>query len=324
MNVQCERRAIDPVVEARKKELSENGLSKNAIKRLLKAPIVEARRQYQRQRDKEKRAEKRRALAATRREHAEREIASSHDDIDNSNECLHRTQRRAAARIEFEKKCSDNFVIVIDCGWDHLHSQRSHKSLAQQILYCYGAMRRAVRPCHLMLTGVSDQMKEQLLKCNLASWQCVSCYSEDYMDLIRSEECSDSAVQRLKSKELIYLTSDAEETMQTTSDAHAYVIGGIVDRNRFKGITYEKAKQQGVRTMKLPIKEHIELCATPVLTVNHVVDILLTESSTRSWEATLERVLPERKRRKATDEVVTGTDAAQVTATDDVHLSICC
>lgn len=49
-----------------------------------------------------------------------------------------------------------------------------------------------------------------------------------------------------------------------------YIIGGIVDRNRLKGITYKKAVEQGIETGKLPLDQVVDMgVATRVLTVNH-------------------------------------------------------
>ena len=49
-----------------------------------------------------------------------------------------------------------------------------------------------------------------------------------------------------------------------------YIIGGIVDHNRLKGVTYAKATQQGIATAKLPLDKCVAMgSATRVLTVNH-------------------------------------------------------
>ena len=103
---------------------------------------------------------------------------------------------------------------------------------------------------------------------------------------------SGSTVQQ---KQLVYLTSDAEETLETLDPSCAYIIGGIVDRNRLKGATYKKAVSQQVRTAKLPIKENFQMKATHVLTVNHVFEILLNYSQCHSWPEAIVRVLPQRK-----------------------------
>ena len=93
----------------------------------------------------------------------------------------------------------------------------------------------------------------------------------------------------------MYLTSDAEESLTSLDPSCAYIIGGLVDRNRLKGATYQKAKSLGIRTAKLPIREHVKLNATHVLTVNHVLEILLNFAATNSWPEALSCILPKRK-----------------------------
>ena len=99
----------------------------------------------------------------------------------------------------------------------------------------------------------------------------------------------------LKPKELVYLTSDATETLHTLDKNCTYIIGGIVDRNRYKKITYDKAQYQHIRTAKLPIHEYFQLTTTHVLTVNHVFEILLNYSKYNDWYEAIKQVIPSRK-----------------------------
>ena len=95
---------------------------------------------------------------------------------------------------------------------------------------------------------------------------------------------------------LIYLTSDAEETIETLDVSCTYIIGGIVDRNRLKGATYKKACSQNIKTAKLPIKENLtSLQSTHVLTVNHVIEILLNYMKFHSWSEAIKLAIPIRK-----------------------------
>ena len=73
----------------------------------------------------------------------------------------------------------------------------------------------------------------------------------------------------------MYLTADATETLEALDPGTAYIIGGIVDRNRYKRLCQEKAEKQGLRTARLPIDAHLKLAGTRVLTVNQVVAILV-------------------------------------------------
>lgn len=52
---------------------------------------------------------------------------------------------------------------------------------------------------------------------------------------------------------------------------------------------------QGIRTAKLPIREHLKMTRTHVLTVNHVFEILLRYREHGNWKKALETVMPPRK-----------------------------
>lgn len=49
---------------------------------------------------------------------------------------------------------------------------------------------------------------------------------------------------------LVYLSADAEETLTELKEDELYIIGGIVDRNRYKNLTSEKAAELGIRAAK--------------------------------------------------------------------------
>ena len=69
---------------------------------------------------------------------------------------------------------------------------------------------------------------------------------------------------------MVYLSADAEETLTELKDDEVYVIGGIVDRNRYKYLTLNKAKWKKecrVRT-RLPL-ELVRFHGSRVLTVNN-------------------------------------------------------
>ena len=74
-----------------------------------------------------------------------------------------------------------------------------------------------------------------------------------------------------------------------------YIIGGIVDRNRLKGITFSKAVKQDIATARFPIDAHHLKTAGP-LTVNHTYDILLKYGEKGNWEDAFQESLPKRPR----------------------------
>jgi len=54
---------------------------------------------------------------------------------------------------------------------------------------------------------------------------------------------------------LVYLTHDATNVLWEVQIGTAYIVGGLVDRNRHKGITAKKALSLGLPTARLPIEE---------------------------------------------------------------------
>lgn len=73
----------------------------------------------------------------------------------------------------------------------------------------------------------------------------------------------------------MYLTADAAETLEALEPHKIYIIGGLVDRNRYKDLCAKKAGAQGISAARLPIDDHVRLAGTRVLTVNQVHEIML-------------------------------------------------
>lgn len=63
---------------------------------------------------------------------------------------------------------------------------------------------------------------------------------------------------------LVYLTADSENVLEELDSKSIYIIGGLVDRNRFKGLTMDKAKEQGIKSAKLPIGNYLKMSSSQV------------------------------------------------------------
>lgn len=215
---------------------------------------------------------------------------------------------------QFMTLCSSNFKVILDCSFEHLHLEGPLKSLCQQIMFCYGYNKSHTNPVKLYVTGIGERCKSQLTKSSYKSWAGIEFFYEDFplIPMFQSNPSKDdeqakdvvlASQNKLKFDDnIIYLSSDAAETLETLNSDHTYIIGGIVDRNKYKGITYQKALSLGIRTAKLPIKEHLKLLGSHILTINHVFEILLNFSKTKSWAESLESVLPQRKKEGANDD----------------------
>ncbi|GAA5860311.1 hypothetical protein JCM8547_003459 [Rhodosporidiobolus lusitaniae] len=77
---------------------------------------------------------------------------------------------------------------------------------------------------------------------------------------------------------LIYLTGDSPHVLTRLTPGHTYILGGIVDRNRYKSLCLHKAEKLGIRHAQLPIGEFLpEMGTRKVLTVNQVFEILVKQ-----------------------------------------------
>ncbi|KAB8293037.1 hypothetical protein EYC80_007399 [Monilinia laxa] len=97
---------------------------------------------------------------------------------------------------------------------------------------------------------------------------------------------------------IIYLSSDSENTLTTLTPNTTYIIGGIVDKNRHKGLCYKRACDAGIPTAKLPIGEYMTMQSRTVLTVNHVMEIMIRWLETGDWGEAFLKVIPKRKEAK--------------------------
>lgn len=95
--------------------------------------------------------------------------------------------------------------------------------------------------------------------------------------------------------DVVYLTSDSPYTLHRLEPQTIYVIGGLVDRNREKGLCYRQACQRGVRTARLPIGDFMAMQSRQVLATNHVVEIILKWLECEDWGEAFMSVIPRRK-----------------------------
>jgi tRNA (guanine9-N1)-methyltransferase len=258
-------------------------MSKRQRKRLLTA---NARRAAQREKKRAKKEARQssaegiaRALAA-----AKAEAAAQSMSAEDRAAVLAARARRAEDWVAL---CGRGQRIAIDCEFGHLMTDREQVSMAQQIMYCYARNKRATAaPCGLYLTGVDAGFRRRLGKiAGFENWVAFGCETRSYM---RAFEPS----------ELVYLTADSPTTIEALDLTKTYIIGGIVDRNRHKGLTMAKAAKQGIATANLPIKEHLErLNCSDVLTVDQVFALLVEYQACGDWGAAVASAVPTRKRK---------------------------
>jgi tRNA (guanine9-N1)-methyltransferase len=151
----------------------------------------------------------------------------------------------------FLELCSKSFSVIIDCSFETQHTIKTLKSLSQQIMFCYGINKRSNHPSLIHLTEIGPKLSDQLSKTLCQNWVGVTFDKCSYLesDLYTTDITKDeSSVENVMKKELVYLTSDSPNIIEELSPRCAYIIGGIVDRNSFKGLTFKKASEQVKRS----------------------------------------------------------------------------
>lgn len=177
--------------------------------------------------------------------------------------------------------------IIVDLDFAELMDEDEIRSLVQQLSYCYGANKRAAVPANLIFTNMDGVMGSALRQqvMGLGNW-IVTKAAGSYLDHFKdSKDC------------LVYLTADSSCELTELDPSKAYIVGGLVDRNRHKGACFAKAQSQGVATARLPIGDYVQLASSSVMCTNHVVEMLVKWLEVRDWEAAFKAVVPMRKRK---------------------------
>ncbi|KAJ3166504.1 tRNA methyltransferase 10 [Geranomyces variabilis] len=188
--------------------------------------------------------------------------------------------------------------IVIDLDFEDKMKEAETRSTAQQISRCYSANKHSPTAVHMHLTSFTGLIKQTLSRSdpNHTNWATSKCPAEFHAeDLITAFPAARENV--------VYLTADSPNTIDTLEEDTVYVIGGLVDKNRYPGLCFKKAQDLGLRHGKLPIGEHLQMSTRKVLTINHVFEIMLKYLATKDWLQAFLAVMPARKGGQAKPEL---------------------
>jgi tRNA (guanine9-N1)-methyltransferase len=273
-------------------QTSSQPLSKNALKKLRKRQEWEAGREERKVKRRERHKEKKERQRETKKEQAAAGIVPAPIPV-----------RPQATTLPI--------TFILDCGFDDLMKEKERISLSSQLTRCYADNARAPYRAHIALSSFGGWMKDRfegLLRGHYKNWKGVRTYGEGFAEVAQKASVlmagprggqlrgalSDSQVTP-EEGEVVYLTADTEETLTELKPYSTYIIGGIVDKNRHKGLCYKRAKEAGIRTAKLPIGEYIEMSHRAVLTTNQVNEIMLRWLEYKHWGEAFMKAIPSRK-----------------------------
>lgn len=149
-------------------------------------------------------------------------------------------------------------TFVIDLDFEDLMIDRDIANCCKQLGRVYAINRRSSMPCTLYFAGLQpgSRTEENLSKNSHTKWD-VKYTKETYLNIGFQKE------------RIVYLSSESDTVLDKLEDDTCYVIGGLVDHNFHKGLCFERAKEAGVRTARLPLSEFIDIKTRTVLTINH-------------------------------------------------------
>ncbi|KGO52887.1 tRNA (guanine-N1-)-methyltransferase [Penicillium expansum] len=277
-------------------------MSKNQMKKLRRAAALEQKRALQKSQKKEKLIEKRERRKAMVEEAREKGGQEAVDKL----LVLWRGKKAKHTRSTLLP-----LTFVMDCGYDELMSDRERISLAGQLTRSYSDNSRAVYNGHMMFSSFNKLLKERfdtVLACH-KNWKRVRFLQEDFvragelakgqMTAARGGQLAGPFAEQTDAKpedgEIIYLSSDSENTLTELKPYSTYIVGALVDKNRHKAVCYNQAVEKGIKTAKLPIGQYIQMAHRPVLATNHVIEIMLQWLELRDWGKAFMKVIPTRK-----------------------------
>ncbi|XP_040248689.1 tRNA (guanine(9)-N1)-methyltransferase isoform X2 [Aegilops tauschii subsp. strangulata] len=246
-------------------------LSKSAKKKLLKQERQAARKAERKAGEKERRRadiERRRreweeSLAAAPSQEAREAMLAARRET-RLERVGKRVEERGARAKRLRRAAEGGQKVVLDLEFADLMRPNEIHSLTQQIMYCYAVNGRSATPAHLWLTGCSGEMGTQVQRIPGFDKWIIEKEAKSYLEAFA--DCKEN---------LVYLTADAETVLDDLDMSKIYIIGGLVDRNRWKGITQKKAVDQGIQSAKLPIGNYLKMSSSQVLTVNQVFENVL-------------------------------------------------
>lgn len=179
--------------------------------------------------------------------------------------------------------------VAIDLSFDSYMTDKEKGKCRKQVQRCYSLNRRSPAPVQFYLTGMAGSFKDGSM----------NMYGIQKWDVHASD---DNHVSCFGKENVVYLTSESKNELHELEEGKAYVIGGLVDYNRKKGLCYRLAREQGVQHARLPIDNCLIMKTRQVLTIDQVFTILLNKTQGMTWTDALLAAIPQRKGAKPLDQ----------------------
>ncbi|XP_023335292.1 tRNA methyltransferase 10 homolog B [Eurytemora carolleeae] len=167
-------------------------------------------------------------------------------------------------------------------------NEKEVNHLSNQLKRVYSANKTSERPFNLFFTNLQED--------GLINRTCCAKVDGFRSYIINFKE--NPVTELFDSKDLVYLSPDAENTLQNLDPKKVYVIGGLVDDSVKSQVSLNLCQSLNLQCYKLPIDEFMERGETgtykQILTINQIFEILLKFYETADWKQALAAGVPPR------------------------------
>ncbi|XP_067946689.1 tRNA methyltransferase 10 homolog A-like isoform X2 [Watersipora subatra] len=216
-------------------------------------------------------------------EKAEREaLSNAAEDSETKSLCsLLWTRSTTINRWQSHKLCHAHMYgkdIVIDCGFEKalLSNKRHLREYFLSLCKIFQANKRFPYPANIVLSR--DPAFQP------SNSHFLSMHTESYLDLYPRSQ-------------LVYLTSDSPYVMNEYDKHTTYIVGGLADTGgTFQRASIAKARQDGVKSQRLPIRSSRSFAKNLVIPFHRMIPLLNIAHST-NIETAIQEIIPQKDRR---------------------------
>ncbi|XP_076065717.1 tRNA methyltransferase 10 homolog B-like [Oratosquilla oratoria] len=202
---------------------------------------------------------------------------------------ISKKQEKELTRTRLKNALVNGIVIAIDLQFVELMTQKEKTRLALQLGRVYGSNKKFLHPAHIHFVNLREDSTFYQLCC---------AKNEGFQDYIVSRS-EFSVTQLFQSKDIVYLSPDAQNVLTGIDVNKVYVIGGLVDETVKKQQSFTFARNESIPSARLPIKEILVKgdsgTFNTILTINQVFDILMTYLDFQDWRLAMLKHVPVRK-----------------------------
>lgn len=136
--------------------------------------------------------------------------------------------------------------LIIDTSMIPLLRSAEWAPTGRQLVMAYHHNRMHRFPHHLVYTGCTREHE---------AWEYVERFFTNGIDSCMVTVTEDHYLDLFPKEQLVYLSPDAERTMNEYDHEKTYIVGALADKFGRPHLTKRVAEQQGIETRKLPLKE---------------------------------------------------------------------